>query len=59
MGVVCHFVRREQAGLPEGLFSVVLGARATGERLVRHPDVAKVSFTGEIGTGKTAVTLHH
>ena len=53
-----------QAGLPDGLFSVVLGARSTGEKLVRHPDIAKVSFTGEVGTGKTIVaeaakTLKH
>ncbi|CAI5742528.1 unnamed protein product [Hyaloperonospora brassicae] len=39
------------AGVPDGVFNVVLGARATGEALVQHDDVAKVSFTGSIATG--------
>lgn len=40
-----------EAGVPEGVFNVVLGAGETGSALVTHPDVAKVSFTGSIGTG--------
>jgi betaine-aldehyde dehydrogenase len=40
------------AGLPAGVFNVVHGAAETGRALVRHPDVAKVSLTGEVGTGK-------
>lgn len=42
------------AGLPDGVLGVVCGAGATaGARLVEHPDVAAVSFTGstEVGRG--------
>ncbi len=35
-----------EAGLPPGVLSVVPGGAAAGDRLVRHPDVGKVSFTG-------------
>jgi len=43
----------EEAGLPPGLFSVLPGSgRAVGNRLVEHPDIAKVSFTGGTETGK-------
>ncbi len=43
----------EEAGLPAGLFSVLPGSgRAVGNRLVAHPDIAKVSFTGGTATGR-------
>ncbi|GAB4067210.1 betaine-aldehyde dehydrogenase [Ancylobacter sonchi] len=41
-----------EAGLPEGVFQVVQGFAETGRLLTRHPDIAKVSLTGEVGTGK-------
>ncbi len=41
-----------EAGLPDGVFNVVQGDHRTGEALVAHPGVAKVSLTGEVGTGK-------
>ncbi|HSL25372.1 MAG TPA: betaine-aldehyde dehydrogenase [Acidimicrobiia bacterium] len=41
-----------EAGLPAGVFNVVQGDHRTGEALVAHPGVAKVSLTGEVGTGK-------
>jgi betaine-aldehyde dehydrogenase len=41
-----------EAGLPEGLFQVVQGMADTGRLLSRHPGIAKVSLTGEVGTGK-------
>jgi len=41
------------AGIPEGVLNVVVGAgRTVGERLVQHPDVAKVAFTGSTDVGK-------
>lgn len=53
-----------EAGLPDGVFNVVQGDHRTGEALVAHPGVAKVSLTGEVGTGKrvmaaAAGTLKH
>jgi betaine-aldehyde dehydrogenase len=41
-----------EAGLPDGVFNVVQGFAATGQALTRHPGIAKVSLTGEVGTGK-------
>lgn len=41
-----------EAGLPEGVLSVVHGGAATGEHLVSHPDVDKVTFTGSTAVGK-------
>jgi betaine-aldehyde dehydrogenase len=41
-----------EAGLPDGVFNVVQGDHRTGEALVSHPGIAKVSLTGEVGTGK-------
>lgn len=40
------------AGLPAGVFNVIHGAGAVGDYLVRHPDIAKVSLTGSVPTGK-------
>ncbi len=41
------------AGLPSGVFNVVMGERAAVERLLEHPDVAGISFVGS-----TAVARH-
>jgi len=42
-----------EAGIPEGVVNVVVGAgRTVGERLVQHPDVAKVAFTGSTEVGR-------
>ncbi|MGB2758034.1 MAG: aldehyde dehydrogenase family protein, partial [Acidimicrobiia bacterium] len=39
--------------LPPGVLNVVLGTgQAVGEALVRHPDVAMISLTGSVETGK-------
>ncbi len=46
-----------EAGLPEGVLNVVAGPGSVcGKRLVEHPDVAKVAFTGstEVGRGIAA-----
>jgi betaine-aldehyde dehydrogenase len=45
------------AGIPGGVVNVVAGpGRTCGQRLVEHPDVAKVAFTGstEVGRGIAA-----
>jgi betaine-aldehyde dehydrogenase len=45
------------AGIPEGVVNVVVGpGRVVGQRLVEHPDVAKIGFTGstEVGRGVMA-----
>jgi len=39
------------AGLPDGVFNILQGGREVGAALVSHPDVAKVSLTGETTTG--------
>jgi betaine-aldehyde dehydrogenase len=41
-----------EAGLPKGLYNVIQGDRDTGPLLVDHPDVAKVSLTGSVPTGR-------
>jgi betaine-aldehyde dehydrogenase len=46
-----------EAGLPEGVLNVVAGPGSVcGARLVEHPDVAKIAFTGstEVGRGIAA-----
>jgi betaine-aldehyde dehydrogenase len=46
-----------EAGLPEGVLNVVAGPGSVcGKRLVEHPDVAKIAFTGstEVGRGIAA-----
>jgi betaine-aldehyde dehydrogenase len=43
-----------EAGIPEGVLNVVAGrGSVVGQRLVEHPDVAKIAFTGstEVGRG--------
>ena len=41
-----------EAGLPAGVFNVVYGAGEVGGYLTKHPDIAKVSFTGQVSTGR-------
>jgi acyl-CoA reductase-like NAD-dependent aldehyde dehydrogenase len=42
-----------EAGLPEGVVNVVAGpGRVCGQRLVEHPDVAKIAFTGSTAVGR-------
>src|SRR5919107_4011915 len=42
-----------EVGVPEGVVNVVVGPGSkVGNRLVEHPDVAKVAFTGSTEVGK-------
>lgn len=41
-----------EAGLPNGVFNVLQGDAEVGRALTTHKDVAKISLTGEVGTGK-------
>jgi betaine-aldehyde dehydrogenase len=41
-----------EAGLPAGVFNIIQGDGKVGAWLSHHPEIAKVSFTGEVGTGK-------
>ena len=41
------------AGIPPGVFNLVMGrGSVVGETLIRHPDVAAISFTGSVATGR-------
>jgi aldehyde dehydrogenase (NAD+) len=42
----------QQAELPAGVVNVITGDGATGQALVRHPDLSKVAFTGSTDVGK-------
>ena len=47
-----------EAGIPEGVLNVVNGpGRVVGERIVEHPDVAKVAFTGSTEVGKRVAEI--
>ena len=42
-----------RAGVPEGVFNLVMGPGSTvGEALLESPDVAAISFTGSVDTGR-------
>lgn len=42
-----------RAGLPAGVFNMVMGRGASvGQRLLDHPDITAISFTGSVNTGR-------
>jgi betaine-aldehyde dehydrogenase len=41
-----------EAGIPPGVFNIVNGGGEVGGYLTAHPDIAKVSFTGQVSTGQ-------
>ncbi|MGQ7242593.1 betaine-aldehyde dehydrogenase [Salinicola sp. V024] len=45
-----------EAGLPDGVFNVVQGDGSVGAMLTEHPGLAKITFTGEVGTGKKVMS---
>jgi betaine-aldehyde dehydrogenase len=40
-----------EAGFPEGVINIIPAGRETGEYLVKHPGIDKVSFTGSTAAG--------
>lgn len=46
-----------KAGFPPGMFKILTGDESTGALLASHMQVAKVSFTGSIQTGKAVQVL--
>jgi len=42
----------QEAGLPPGVVNIVPGGSVAGTRLVRHPDVDKVAYTGSAAVGR-------
>jgi aldehyde dehydrogenase (NAD+) len=42
----------QEAGLPAGVVNIVTGDGATGEALVKHPDLDKIAFTGSTEVGR-------
>ncbi|WP_149183376.1 aldehyde dehydrogenase [Streptomyces sp. TRM49041] len=47
----------QEAGLPEGVLSILPAGRETGEYLVGHPGVDKVSFTGSVAAGRRVMEV--
>jgi aldehyde dehydrogenase (NAD+) len=41
-----------EVGLPKGVVNIVTGDGATGEALVKHPDLNKIAFTGSTEVGR-------
>ena len=48
-----------EAGVPDGVFSVVQGAREAVEAILAHPDIAAVSFVGSTAIAETIYRGRH
>ncbi len=46
-----------ECGLPKGVLSIVPAGREVSERLVSHPDVDKISFTGSTVAGRKIASI--
>jgi aminomuconate-semialdehyde/2-hydroxymuconate-6-semialdehyde dehydrogenase len=48
-----------EVGVPKGVYNVVhgFGPNSAGEFLVKHPDVAAITFTGETKTGQAIMAM--
>jgi acyl-CoA reductase-like NAD-dependent aldehyde dehydrogenase len=46
-----------EAGLPEGVLSIVAADREVSEHLVKHPGVDKIAFTGSTAAGRRIASL--
>ena len=47
----------EKVGLPNGVLNILTADRPVSERLVRHPDVDKVTFTGSTAAGRRIASI--
>ncbi len=47
----------EKVGLPAGVINVLTAEREVSEKLVRHPDVDKITFTGSTLAGRRIASL--
>jgi len=47
----------EEVGLPAGVLNVLTADREASERLVRHPDVDKIGFTGSSAVGRRIASI--
>jgi betaine-aldehyde dehydrogenase len=46
----------QEAGIPDGVINVLVGkGSVVGQRLVEHPDVAKIGFTGSTEVGRSVM----
>src|SRR5207244_3931526 len=46
-----------EAGVPEGVVSIVPAGREVGEHLVRHAGVDKIAFTGSTAAGRRIASI--
>jgi acyl-CoA reductase-like NAD-dependent aldehyde dehydrogenase len=44
--------------LPPGVLNVIVDANDLGAALTKHPDIAKVAFTGSTATGKRVMSRY-
>jgi aldehyde dehydrogenase (NAD+) len=48
----------KEAGFPPGVVNIINGlGRTAGAALAKHPDVAKIAFTGSTATGKEIMKM--
>ncbi len=47
----------DAAGVPKGLVSIIPGGAAIGERLVTHPGIDAIGFTGSSETGRRIISM--
>ncbi|MFC0179449.1 betaine-aldehyde dehydrogenase [Thorsellia kenyensis] len=46
-----------EAGVPPGVFNIIQGSgHDVGQSLITHPNIAKISFTGSVETGKEVMS---
>jgi len=51
------FEALQEAGVPDGVVNYVPGEQEAGRRLVAHPDVDKIAFTGSTAVGRAIMAV--